>query len=209
MRLVAAALLAFSCLCAAQSEAPVAKPDVKPGDRWVYRRMDYWTNTVIGTYEMRAVFVGRDVIQVVNTVPGKGGESDSTYTSDWNAVSTYFEVFYPNFGLLKFPLQTGKTYKVAFESVFGATREFRVRHDRTAKVLGWEEITVPAGKFRALKVEIAGSFQRLDMSLGGTARNVVWYVPEVKRWVKMMYEDATHLGPSAKSGEELVEFHVQ
>ena len=205
-------LVAFPAVCIAQADAPIARPEVKAGDRWVYHRMDYWTNRSTATREMQVTVANDKIIQIVATEAGKP-EIDESYTSDWNAVATSTNVFYPDNGLLKFPLRVGATYPVAYESVFGKARDFRVKHERTARVVGWEEVTVPAGKFRALKVELDGSFQRLDTSIAGSARNVIWYAPEVKRWVKQTYEDVIltgpRRGPNNKFGEELVNFKVQ
>jgi len=110
---------------------------------------------------------------------------------------------------MKFPLSVGATYDVAYEMALPKQGAWRVRHERKVRVIGWEDVIVPAGKFRALKIEAAGSFQRLETSVAGPARNVIWYVPQVKRWVKWMYEDGTNYGPYNKYGEELVEFTVQ
>lgn len=209
----AAGALLFGLLadCTAQTGAAVGKPEVKPGDRWTYRRMDYSTNppagAQIGMREVRVTLANEKVIHVV--VRAAAREFDEIFTSDWNAVSVSGEQYYPDHGLLKFPLLPGASYKVAFENQFGRARDRRARHVRTAKVVGWEEITVPAGKFRALKVELQGSFQRLDTSVAGTARNVIWYAPKVKRWVKFVYQDATSAGPYNNFGEELVSFAVQ
>ncbi|HVJ13211.1 MAG TPA: hypothetical protein VNC62_16680, partial [Burkholderiales bacterium] len=71
-------------------------------------------------------------------------------------------------------------------------------------VVGWEEIEVPAGKFRALKVHAEGTYQRLDRPNAGWARNTFWYVPTVKRWVKSLYQD-----PSLEIVEELYFYRVQ
>ena len=46
-----------------------------------------------------------------------------------------------------------------------------MRHDRRVKVVGWEEVGVPAGKFRALRIESEGRFQRVDTSISGTAKD--------------------------------------
>ena len=51
-------------------------------------------------------------------------------------------------------------------------------------MVGWEDIEVPAGKFRALKVQAEGTFRRSIGPSPDEARNTYWYVPQVKRWVK-------------------------
>ena len=41
-------------------------------------------------------------------------------------------------------------------NLIGFTGRFSVRHERTIKVIGWEEVVVPAGRFRALRIEAEG-----------------------------------------------------
>lgn len=207
MKVLAALLLLVPVLGGAQ----VPRPDVKVGDSWTYRRMDYDAGQPRGLYVMRVVFAARGVIQVVSAYGRKEGEVDTTYTEDWNAVTTVGRVFNPHTGWFKFPLQVGDTYKAAFE-VIVPKKEASSRQERDVKVVGWEEVDVPAGKFRALKIVSEGHFQRIDNThLGGTSRNVIWYVPEVKRWVKITLENrpTTGRGKGEFTGEELVGYKVQ
>ena len=69
-------------------------------------------------------------------------------------------------------------------------------------VNGWETVEVPAGKFRA-----SGSNWTRDPSQR-TARapqrnGAYWYVPEVKRWVKLQT-----VCPVARLSEELLEYKL-
>ena len=207
----AAVALLFSCVCAAQPAAPVERPAVKIGDRWTYRRFDYDANQPRGSYELRVVLVERGLILVVGTQKGKEGESDTTFTADWNAVTTSGRVFNPHTGWFRFPLQVGATYGAKFDVMFPKKEGAEARNERTVKVVGWEEVVVPAGRFRALKIVAEGTFQRLDNpSAFGTSRNVIWYVPEIRRWAKFTLENRPKgRGKGEHSGEELVEYHLQ
>jgi hypothetical protein len=208
VRALAALLLLVPVLGGAQ----VARPDVKVGDTWTYRRMDYDAGQPRGLYVMRVVFAARGVIQVVNIYGKKEGEVDTTYTADWNAVTTPGRVFNPHTGWFKFPLRVGDTYQASFEAI-QPRKEASSRNQRDVKVEGWEEIEVPAGKFRALKVVSEGYFQRIDNTfVAGTSRNVIWYVPEVKRWAKITLEIRPQGGRSRAgefTGEELLGYKVQ
>ena len=204
-----AALLVLPALCFAQEDKPVPRPDVKLGDRWTYQRMDYDANKALGQpYHIRVVFAERGVIQMVSV--RKGDEVDTTYTHEWNAVTVPGRVFNPHTGWFKFPLQVGATYTAAFETIV-LKKDATSRNERRVRVVGWEEVVVPAGKFRALKIVSEGQFRRIDnTTLSGTARNVIWYVPEVKRWVKSTFEnESPRKGRLEYSGEELVAFEVQ
>jgi len=205
-----ALLLALPALCVAQPEAPVAKPEVKVGDRWTYRNINTASGKTGGRYDIRVVFAERGVIQVVRTQRGKDDEIDMTYTAEWNAVTTLERVFNPHTGWLQFPLQVGATHKASFEVIL-PKKGRTTRNERQVKVVGWEEVVVPAGKFRALKVISEGHFQRTDGSfISGSARNEIWYVPGVKRWVKMVFENTpVGRGVGEHGGEELMEFKVQ
>ena len=207
MRALAALLLLFPLVGGAQ----VPRPDVKVEDSWTYRRMDYDANQPRGLYTIRVVFAARGVIQMVSTYGRKQEEVDTTYTADWNAVTTVGRVFNPHTGWFRFPLQVGDSYQASFETIV-PKKEASSRHQREVKVVGWEEITVPAGRFRALKIVSEGHFQRVDNTrISGTSRNVIWYVPEVKRWVKITLENRSETGRGGGefTGEELVGYKVQ
>lgn len=64
--------------------------------------------------------------------------------------------------------------------------------DATIKVLGKETVTVPAGEFETLKVQISGS---IEAQVAGAARSsfgyfteVYWYVPALHYFVASEYE---------------------
>jgi len=206
---VAALLFAFPAVCAAQADAPVARPAMKQGDRWIYRRTDNRTGKSAGTREERVTFANDATIQTVVIIFGKDEETDATYTSSWNGVSSFDGgVITPDAGTLRFPLRVGDTYEAKFENRRPRRGAFHVAHQRAAKVVAWEEVAVPAGKFRALKVELEGSYRRLDTGLTGRTRVVLWYVPQIKRWAKLAYEDPSHRGPDSWYVDELIDYKV-
>jgi len=60
----------------------------------------------------------------------------------------------------------------------------------TARERGWERLTVPAGTFQALRVELDGRREREVSAHGQTGRFSItaWYSPEVKRLVKVEHK---------------------
>ena len=198
----AAAALLFSGVCVAQD---VIKPEVKVDERWVYRRTDPRAKPPTIVYELRVSFVDARTIHTVIERQGGRRDGDATWTPEWNnVVSGDGTVFELQKGLLQFPLSAGREYPAAWENKRPQSGAFHVRHERVVKVVGWEEIEVPAGKFRALKVHAEGAYQRLDRRNAAWARNTYWYVPEVKRWVKSVYQD-----PTLEVVEELYFYRVQ
>jgi hypothetical protein len=117
---------------------------------------------------------------------------------------------------LAFPLKVGETWQEDFVDPRRQGAQTSAHITRTCKVVGWEDVVVPAGTFHALKIESNGQLTA-QLSLpatavsasaaspaGGTsfanaqpARSVtvtglnyraVYYVPAVKSWVKMVTE---------------------
>jgi hypothetical protein len=197
-------------VCSAQS-GDIPRPGVKVGDTWTYTRT---TNSPVGGgfRQARAVQVNDKAIQLVIT-DAAGKESDETYTPDWNVVASAFGIFYPNIGLFQFPLKVGAGYAFQFEVVPALATNVRTRHEHTAKVVGWEEVQVPAGKYRAVKVEARGTWRRLDISAEGTAHFVMWYVPELRRWARFSYDEdirtASGIKPAIRVLDELIAFKLE
>ena len=55
---------------------------------------------------------------------------------------------------------------------------------------GWERITVPAGTFTALRIDVAVTWSDLDAAgLRGMTRETVWYVPEVRNFALSHRQD--------------------
>ena len=78
----------------------------------------------------------------------------------------------------------------------------------SAESQGWEEISVPSGNYRALRVVVRGSRQINS----GFAANIIdtgkfefttWYAPDVRRYVKIRHQRWTSRGSAI--GDEQVE----
>lgn len=117
---------------------------------------------------------------------------------------------------LAFPLSVGKTWKIAWTEDHPNPRLISQRVIETYRVTGWDDVTVPAGTFHALKIEADGTWSTsvapaasnvsssltddfgtttVERSLHTTPRinsgrmyKAFWYVPDVKRWVKASEE---------------------
>jgi hypothetical protein len=219
MRAIALSVFLAALVAPARAQdAPVVVPQVKAGDRWVYRRLDHTKRRPPETYRLVVTFAGNDAIQAV--MSGWGApESDLTYTAEWNDVVSHRGVVnLREKGELQFPLYVGATYQLAWELENPRFNRQSGRHERTVKVVGWESVTVPAGTFRALKVVSQGThrtFLGYSIASPGEVKDTYWYVPQVKRWVKYEHESSTPV-PGGRgvherdhNGEELVEFEVQ
>lgn len=139
---------------------------------------------------------------------------------------------------LAFPLTVGKTWDLGFEE-HQPNRQFTSeQRNRKYTVIGYETVEVPAGKFTALKVESEGQWiaelapaqnvvqsaqsgqngaslatqvQKIQAGtkVMGRLYSVMWYAPEVKRWVKSVEEEYNSAGSrGARYTSELVSFKV-
>jgi hypothetical protein len=201
-------LVASFAAAGADESAPVQKPQVKEGDRWQYRNTDYPTNLPrVRTYDVRVSFVGPDEILTVN----RDASSDSVWTSEWNARSLGGQVFDKPTGIFRFPLSVGATHEASYSIVARRGSAARTKYDGKVTVVGWEDIEVPAGRFRALRIELKGNYSRLDISARGWLRITFWYVPELKRWARYSYEDGYQnpSNPNWREDHVLLEFKVQ
>ena len=211
MKLACAIVLGCAALAVGAAESdPFERPQVKAGDSWAYRRVDYFTNQPEGLFRDSVTFANERVIQTVGQRGKDPQEIDSTFTAEWNFVSSANGgIFNPDQGLFRFPLRPGDTHEARYSTKFPLQGAYEVRHERRVKVVGWEDVTVPAGKFRALRVESEGRFQRVDTAISGTAKETAWYAPEVKRYVKWTFENWNFRGRVQWWGMELLEYKVQ
>lgn len=212
--LAALAAAGLVALAAWADDPPVPGPDVKAGDSWTYRQTRTGERAPAEpvVYEIKVTFVGPKAIKAVSTLPG-GKEIDTTWTPEWNVVTDGRSgSFFPDSGLLRFPLKPGLRYNTQYELVRPRRDSFDSKNTLNVRIAGWEELSVPAGTFRALKVEANGTFERADKARDaiGELHYVVWYVPELKRWAKLSFRSTSRRGgPGMRQEEELLSYRVQ
>ena len=165
-------------------ERSAVLPKVKDG--WLYKI----TEREYGKAEERQV--GQRVEAVTDQeIHLKSGRKVSLrLTSAWNpfyivprdGVPRTFDPFIP---LYSFPLEAGKSWEGKYVQTRENGRTFS--HDATVTAVAWEDVTVPAGTFKALKMTGITWYRRTDAGKGGAGKIVsnYWFVPEVKRPVKL------------------------
>lgn len=178
MRARAAALL-LAAGCAHVGEPAIEAPKVAVGDQWVYESTDQSQRTYVLTAEV--VRAGPDGVVV------RRGDTEATYSTPWTMVKSAsgqrLIVIEPGLVTIPFPLTVGQTLRQQLTVSFAPGGKSR-RDSAVTTVLGWEEVIVPAGKFRAMKVhrdEVNGTGTPAAVHRKGT----YWYVPEVRSYVKV------------------------
>ena len=197
-----AALVLVGTAATAQTSAPAITdaPSLTPGDAWTVRYSD-------GTRASKK-FLREDagilVFEVSQTPQGRGASQSLLHlTRDLSTVRLLdaagmeLQRFDPHSLGLQFPLTVGKVWQ-------GTSQRFDAGKDAgtfvgTYKVTGIETVTVPAGTFRAFRVE--GQTYEIRAPTKPW-RFVHWYAPDVRMEVKLQATE-----PDGRVTEvELVEF---
>ena len=183
--------------------SPVKRPYVEVGDCWSYRQTtNHKQDTLVNDYTLCVTYVDYGTNVILSTLSSGAKEQYQTFTAEWNIVTDRRTVRTSPTRFLKFPLHVGETY--SFESSYrnSDSAEIERKSKWDMKVVGWEDVIVPAGKFRAVRIEGIGT--NAD---GRPARQqtqeTIWYVPEVNRKVKDI-----HVNSSGTSVQELTQYRL-
>jgi hypothetical protein len=187
------------------------------GDSWQYNFRSMWKNVEPRTFVHQVTRVSdRDVTETMSFVANGNKISDSkSFGADsrfveWRGQGYYFVEFNPflqAFGTL----QPGTTWKSLVTPI---EDPFLTNWYSQGRVIGWDSVSVPAGTFKALRVELNSNRNPSASSAaqGTPARiqYVLWYAPDAKRTVKhvrtVLTQDGTKL---AEDTYELVKYAVQ
>ncbi len=173
----------------------VEGPAVKVGDVWIYNKLDGWNNVLEDISVVRVKRVDAGGIFMEATGLDGSNLARIERTADFNLMrieapkfTKTTQPYYPSYS---FPLWVGKTWKgkVAFESTDQPGKEVHV--ELQGRVVGYESVTVPAGTFFALKIELGGPYRarNLEGSWTGRIEDTLWYAPQVRNAVRYEYKD--------------------
>ncbi|HWQ38253.1 MAG TPA: hypothetical protein VNM24_06500 [Burkholderiales bacterium] len=198
-------------LARASDPAEVASPALKVGERWVYRVTTERDGRVISDRtEIEITAVDNSFVHTVTYTTKDGNERDVVYTPDWNDLVFYGGFVKPHLSILNFPLRSGNRRVSTVDLRIVRSREsaqldVSLKLLVTAEVKSWEQLEVPAGVFRALRVSGWAVIPERKPSQDAIfARLELWYSPDVKRWVKRSWIFA-----KAIINEELVHFRLK
>jgi hypothetical protein len=176
----------------ADYQGPIAeRPKLMKNDRWEYKKKV--GRTVSHT------FLKEENGQLFFEEIEDGSKLIEIRTPDLNIVKRMSvsgevkEEVTPYRGSLKFSLWVGKKWSYTFNTTRheergkpGELADF----DADVKVVGYEQVMVPAGTFGAFKIE--ESRYKRGKKRGFGKHRVIWYSPEIKRVVKTEEEDEDH-----------------
>ncbi len=183
-----------SVLPVSSADQTVAQPVLKEGQKWAFRRVDLWRNEVVERFEqeLRLKEGERWTVQWRITETGdpqRRGSITGEYM-DGNSLAFFDPKATGRHIPLSFPLSVGK--KWSFNYIYNPQAGRQLKIEQSATVAGWENVKVPAGSFRALKVVHEAIYHAFDAGLGswtGRIQETYWYAPDARRVVKMEYRD--------------------
>ena len=187
-------LLAAAC---STPPAPAPGPSVEAprysvGQRWTYNEINGFNNLSRGTV-VRDVAATGPLTRIVTLAPD-GRIADDATVVEGRLVNGAFSdrtagrvesgiVFRP------FPLVIGQRWsdrQPRLDSVWKEIRPTRI----DGVVRGWETVRVPAGEFKAIKIERQMYLGDSDVWRGETVRfEQEWYVPEIGAAVKLIVRE--------------------
>jgi len=149
-------------------------------------------------YVMRSVLTGLTTEHVqfrVSAVDGNGytiaAQSDQSgpfqvhVDRDLNPIRNRNVAFAPPYPRYAFPLSIGKAWRTEIRTtVVGQPGQGTLFQDVSGKVPGWERVTVPAGMFTALRIDLAITWRvSVEASERGNSAESFWYSPQVRNAV--------------------------
>jgi hypothetical protein len=213
-----ALLLGLTLVPHARGES-LERPAVKEGDTWTYRETTEkgpagWNQTRL---ELSVTRVTSTTIYLSVRPSGSTQPPKEVFVgNDWSRsrdVNGKDTVVNRPFA---FPLSQGKSWEIAYTEQNPNKNHKSEKWNNHFTVVGYETIEVPAGKFRALKIESEGRWEAqlapgqsvvqtaqsgqggatmvsqvqntTERDTSGRTYKAFWYVPEVKRWVKSVEE---------------------
>ena len=167
--------------------SPTAPPVFVAGDTWTYRLRNLNDQTE------------RPVTMTVKEVRGAQVIWNGDQTSDLfgnftrNKIGENWNTYTPSAHMYVFPLNPGASFTLTNEQNVEGKRIF----DQQVKIAigGEEEVSTPAGKFRAVKIERKVHWKQRDKpSNAGVSTWTYWYSADAKRWIVAEESNVTLAG---------------
>jgi hypothetical protein len=235
--LVAFAATGLCTTARANDPGAVPSPVFAAGDRWVFNRtIEKGTNGFGQRLEDMVVERLGNGTMVVGLKPdgSLGGFEDHVAGADWSQRRVAYGEEMVTTRPLTFPLRVGKSWTVDYTDTKRRGAQLSDHVHRTCTVVGWGDVPVPAGTFRAIKVQANGVDEAIidvpttavgaaavqggaAMSTTRTQRGALgrltratyaefYYVPQTKNFVKAIEEQYDTGNVRVRSTMVLVSF---
>jgi len=175
---------------------PGAAPSLelpKVGEVWRYRELNGFRNEPVAEVGYRVTQADVNGIELAVSVSGsplsalRDGQTER-YSKPWDvsedAVYDRFRRYDPPMPLLRTDAAVGVRVDDRARVERPPERQ-RENWTTLSRFVGWEDVTVPAGTFRAARYERVSNYFDADVfRWRSERRETLWYAPEVRHWVK-------------------------
>jgi len=180
---------------------PKATPDLvsalpRTGDSWTYRYVNEWKKDSPQTITVTVEESDRGSVTDTMSMSGGRGSDQQSFRGTPQAAERplgsdvrVVELLPYAQSLLQEGLKPGQE-KAFPDAVVVGGQTYRIK----AKLIGQEKITVPAGTFAALRVDIAGEnveHMNTEFLVPTSFTHSLWFVPELRRVIKFAYKSVS------------------
>ena len=191
------------------AQEKIETPVWNVGDKWVFTRGNI---EAVGVDHNNYILnFSKDIAILENAGFEEIGFEKSTLKRIYTLKGTKQEKYTHRLsGILNFPLYPSKQWQDTFwGTVLTGPWAYKMSHQYSESfiVLGWENVQVRAGKFRAVKLEYKQKIITPGAPMfGQEGWSRYWYAPDVKYFVKCEYDKDFYSG---EKGWELISFRLK
>ena len=178
------------------------------GDRWNYQLIDKWKGEVIRNFTLRVGSMQADGSWA--TPEGKNQYDPYGRATRWTTVNGTPQHSTPVIPRWWPGMKVGDKLPATIElsGEFAAGQPWTNRLDYVAEVRALESVKVPAGEFKAYRVEVTGNFTAVGRPGRGRTKLTYWYAPELHTLVAYEQESSWNGRPDQREREELTSFSL-
>jgi len=172
---------------------PISQPNPLPtvrapqvGQEWNYVKKDVFNGKTLGIITERIASVGS---RITIERSEDGNMLPNEIQGPWGFVSTdpqWPRLLSFNPALPLWPLELSSSWSKQFNTKYsiGGYSDNKLGWQEYMSAHGWENITVPAGQFSALKFQTLINYESEDANKTDCIRKeTVWFAPQIGRWV--------------------------
>lgn len=187
----------------------LSAPMIRVGDEWKFVMRSGLTGLVVDRVRAEVTAVDADGYTVAETWQTAGSVT-ARYDRNLNPLRSGNVVYEPAYPRFSFPLSIDKSWRGQTVAREQPRRLYGVlRQDLRANVHGWERLTVPAGIFTALRVDINIDWQNPDNAQSrGSSMEAFWYAADVRNIVLHHRLDFENRVETSNSVTELESFRL-
>jgi hypothetical protein len=158
-------------------------PALQVGTEWRYVMRSVLTGLTTDRVQLRVSAVEADGYVVAGQ--SEAGAFEARLDRDLNPIRNRNVAFAPPYPRYAFPLTIGKAWRTEVRTtVVGQPDQGTLLQNVSASVRGWERVTVPAGIFTTLRIDLAIEWQNTrDATERGNSTETFWYSAQVQNAV--------------------------